>query len=154
MKTNGTKTVAAGLLAVALAAFGPGCGEDAETDTGLSIRRTADDCQDCAETKDPIYGYGYGSLFLTACRGACCGDCMASSTNLADRLFLPLEWSVSNPGLGQILASGGYSAVYRSVGGEGVNVVIVRDQAGREGIASVTQLGYPPEGEGGVTTAP
>ncbi len=112
-----------------------GC-EDVETDTGLTIRAA---CEECSGNLQ-VLGYGYGSITLTACRGACCGDCLDSSTNLVDRLFLPLEWSVSNPSLGRILASGGYTAVYESIGGKGRNIVTVRDQSGREGIAGIEQI--------------
>ena len=53
-------------------------------------------------------------------------------------LFYPLEWSVSNPGLGIILSSTGDSAIYQSFPGVvGANVVICRDQSGREGQAAV-----------------
>lgn len=60
------------------------------------------------------------------------------SNNLRE-LSLPLEWSVDNPGRGEIFGSGGYSAVYRVRSGNGVNIVRVRDQYGAEGIATVEQ---------------
>lgn len=60
-------------------------------------------------------------------------------TNTFDNLFLPLEWEVSNPNLGKIQSSGGFSAVYESNGKVGQNFINVRDQAGSEGVALVEQ---------------
>jgi hypothetical protein len=60
-------------------------------------------------------------------------------TNGVDSLFLPLEWEVSNPDIGKIQRSGGYSAVYESNGRVGQNFITVRDQAGSEGVALVEQ---------------
>lgn len=55
------------------------------------------------------------------------------STNL----YLPLEWSVTNPDLGHIQESAGYSAVYESYGIPGENVIKVKDQGTAEGVAVV-----------------
>ena len=56
-----------------------------------------------------------------------------------DRLYYPLEWSVSDPNLGVIVSSTGNSAVYRSFANRaGLNIVTCRDQSEREGLASVT----------------
>ena len=63
----------------------------------------------------------------------------ASSTNLSDRVMLPLEWSVSDPGLGRIASSGGYNAVYESYGGDGQNYITAKDQFDRKGVAVVVQ---------------
>jgi len=54
-------------------------------------------------------------------------------------LSLPLEWQVSNPGLGHIGASGGSTASYVRTGGSGDNSISVRDQYGAEGVATVHQ---------------
>jgi len=54
-------------------------------------------------------------------------------------LALPLEWEVSDSSLGQILASSGWTAVYRRKGKDGVNVVTVRDQFSREGFVAINQ---------------
>jgi hypothetical protein len=54
-------------------------------------------------------------------------------------LFLPLEWSVSDPSLGTIISSAGFSAVYRSTGKVGDNVVTVRDQGDAAGTTVVVQ---------------
>jgi hypothetical protein len=53
-------------------------------------------------------------------------------------LFHPLEWQISDPGVGRILQTAGDSAVYEAIAGPGVNTITVRDQAGYEGVASVT----------------
>ncbi|HMP73824.1 MAG TPA: hypothetical protein PKE55_11240 [Kiritimatiellia bacterium] len=56
------------------------------------------------------------------------------TTNLA----FPLEWSVSDSSLGRIIASADASAVFESAGRvAGITIVRVRDQAGREGQATV-----------------
>ena len=64
-----------------------------------------------------------------------------SSNTASDNvdLSLPLVWSVSQPALGQITWSSGRSAIYTRTGGAGVNTVIVRNQYGAEGLATVTQ---------------
>jgi len=118
-------------VAAALAVWmgaGAGC-EEAETDTGLSI--------------DPpsaaIAPYGDGAVLLSACRGSCCGECLGTSSNMSDRLLLPLEWSVHDPRLGRVTPGGGFTAVYQSTGGDGQNIVFVRDQGGREGMAVIQQ---------------
>jgi hypothetical protein len=54
-------------------------------------------------------------------------------------LSLPLEWRVSNPALGQIAGSGGFSASYQHTGARGDNAILVKDQYGAEGIATVHQ---------------
>ena len=61
-------------------------------------------------------------------------------TNGLRELSLPLEWSVSNPELGTIGASGGYSASYIAYDNKsGINTVFVKDQYGAEGVATVRQ---------------
>ncbi len=79
---------------------------------------------------------GPGSVYLTATLPE---DNAGAPTNRTDELFLPLEWSVNNPNLGRIASSGGHNAVYVSNGRNGQNVVFVKDQSGREGLASVNQ---------------
>ena len=55
-------------------------------------------------------------------------------------LSLPLEWSVSNSGLGDMASQGGNSASYvRTTGAHGDNSITVRDQYGAEGVATVRQ---------------
>jgi hypothetical protein len=55
-------------------------------------------------------------------------------------LSLPLQWSVSRPELGIIVASGGYAATYMAADGTtGDNTVLVKDQYEAEGFALVRQ---------------
>ena len=93
-----------------------GC-EDAETGSGLILTP-----QDSA-----LLGQG-ATVSITA-----------SMPDEDDEVILPLTWTVSNPSLGGILRSAGYTAVYESNGRIGQNVVICRDGLGREGLASVNQ---------------
>lgn len=57
-------------------------------------------------------------------------------------IALPLEWSVSNPEFGSITSTSGYSAVYTRTASNGENSVIVYDQHGTKGEASVDQVAY------------
>jgi len=66
------------------------------------------------------------------------GDALSVS-NRSNQMILPLSWSVSNPSLGGIMSSRGYSAVYESRGKVGQNVVFVKDNYGREGLAVINQ---------------
>jgi hypothetical protein len=71
---------------------------------------------------------GRGTVLLTAA---------PANTNAVPRLFLPLEWSVSEPPLGRIESAAGTSAVYVGLGGRGANAITVRDQSKAEGVAVV-----------------
>jgi len=55
------------------------------------------------------------------------------------QLYYPLVWWVSNPALGFLQVTEGNTVVYVATGGSGVNTVMVQDQSGAEGIASVEQ---------------
>jgi hypothetical protein len=62
------------------------------------------------------------------------------TAQVSGNLALPLEWSVSNSGLGNIISASGSNATYRANSGKtGDNVVTVKDQYGNEGSAVVTQ---------------
>ena len=55
-------------------------------------------------------------------------------------LSLPLTWHVSNPALGDISSAGGRSASYsRKKDAHGDNSVLVEDQYGAQGVATVRQ---------------
>ena len=109
--------------ALAVAFLSGGC-EDADTQMALTL------------TPDEVELTETGSVLFTAELP----DADPETTgNRAEELLLPLEWRVHNPGLGGIQASGGNSAVYQSNGRHGQNVVHVRDQGGREGVAVVNQ---------------
>ncbi len=77
------------------------------------------------------------STVLADGRGAVALSAAPANTNAVPRLFLPLEWSVSNPGLGRIESAAGTGAVYVGFGGRGANAITVRDQAKGEGVAVV-----------------
>ena len=153
MKTKRMKAIRAGGIMVALLGFAAGCGEDAQTDSALAVYPAT----------STVYADG-ATVFLTvydpdenvyeadvAAHAKASLDSDVDQTNtVASQILLPLEWSVGNPGLGRILAAGGYSAVYESYGPRGQNYVVVRDQAGREGIAAIEQRWHEgdPEEEG------
>jgi hypothetical protein len=61
------------------------------------------------------------------------------ATNGTRTLSLPLEWSVSNPGLGTITSAGGFSATYTRFEVQGDNTILVKDQYGAQGVAAVHQ---------------
>ncbi len=138
MKTKWIKTMSAGLAMVGLLGLAAGCGEDAETDTALAV----------TPASSTVYADG-ATVFLTAydpdqgvyeMRAKVSLDSdVPETSNLNSHILLPLEWSVVNPAMGRIMASAGYSAVYESYGPRGQNYILVRDQGGREGIASVEQ---------------
>ena len=153
MKTKRMKAIMAGGIMAALLGFAAGCGEDAQTDSALAVYPAT----------STVYADG-ATVFLTvydpdenvyeadvAAHAKASLDSDVDQTNtVASQILLPLEWSVGNPGLGRILAAGGYSAVYESYGPRGQNYVVVRDQAGREGIAAIEQRWHEgdPEEEG------
>lgn len=110
------------LLCLAVALVGvvfTGC-ESAEGLEGLTI--------------DPSYvelGPGSNAVVFT----------VASVTNSTARdLDLPIAWSVSNPSLGNIVSSSGYTARYSGGRGGGVNTVTARNQYGDEGRATVKHM--------------
>jgi hypothetical protein len=64
---------------------------------------------------------------------------VTTETNLYSELFYPLEWSVSDPSLGDITAQGRDTAVYVRTSKRGSNTIKVRDQGDAEGVAVVNQ---------------
>jgi len=62
-----------------------------------------------------------------------------ATPNSTNQLTYPLEWSVSDGSLGSISATTANSAVYKSTGKNGSNVVKAKDQYGNEGVATVDQ---------------
>lgn len=56
-----------------------------------------------------------------------------------ETLALPLTWSVQDEGLGRIINSSGFMAIYQRTDRNGVNTVTVRDQYDNEGFATVEQ---------------
>ena len=61
----------------------------------------------------------------------------ASITNDVSGLLYPLEWTVSDSSKGHIVSSTANVAVYQCDVGNGANVVVVRDQGDREGLANI-----------------
>jgi len=58
-------------------------------------------------------------------------------SNQVSELLYPLEWFVTEPANGRIISTAGNTAVYHADNGAGKNVVIVRDQGNREGLANI-----------------
>ena len=142
MNTKWIKAIAGGLVLAALLGFAAGCGEDAETDTALAISPAsatvyADGATVFLTAYDPDEAV-YGADAAAHAKASLDSD-VTETNELVSHIFLPLEWSVVNPAMGRVMASGGYSAVYESYGPRGQNYVIVRDQAGREGVAAIEQ---------------
>lgn len=67
------------------------------------------------------------------------GSTNATADSGLRTLSLPLEWRVSNPGLGYISGASGTSATYIRYNVNGVNTIHVEDQYGAEGSATVSQ---------------
>ena len=109
--------------ALAVALLAGGC-EDAETHMAISL------------TPDEVEMTDAGSVLFTAELADADPEATDDRT---EELLLPLVWRVQNPELGGIQSSGGNSAVYAGNGRRGQNVVHVRDQGGREGVAAVNQ---------------
>lgn len=147
MKASKARIGTAGLLAVLLAGFGAGCGEDALTDVALGINPASADVYEKGGTVvltvfDPdagVYDYSPQPVGYEEVQPAKASQDSNTTpvTNLSSQIFLPLEWTVGSPHLGRILASAGYTAIYESFGGKGQNVVTVYDRAGRAGVAVV-----------------
>ena len=74
---------------------------------------------------------------LSAKAGTGTNDLPTAANN--DRLYYPLEWSVSNPDIGIIISKSGSSAVFQTYCGRlGSTAITCRDQSEREGMATVT----------------
>ena len=99
-----------------------GC-ESTTTDTGITV----------APSTATISGPSTGVVFTASCSGT-------GTNGINKDLYLPLEWSVSNPSLGNIMSSVGFTAIYESTGAKGRNAITVRDQGGAEGVALVNQI--------------
>lgn len=107
----------------AVAAVNLGCESTETTESAITV------------TVEPVGGVLVGknaTATLTA-------SIMIADSNKTESLVLPLEWNISNGGLGAITKSAGLSAVYVSNGKEGANTISVKDRIGRSGVAAVTQ---------------
>jgi len=105
------------LIAVAMGVWS-GC-EQAEGLDGLSVNPPAAILGDSSNTTTTV----------------------AFTASISGPLALPLEWRVSNSGLGWIASHSGSNAVYKgTTGAKGDNIITARDQYGNEGSAVVTHL--------------
>ena len=68
------------------------------------------------------------------------GDTNTTTESGLRELSLPLTWRITNPMLGSIAASGGYSCTYVRNSTRGVQTIMVEDQYGAQGSATVDQL--------------
>ena len=64
-------------------------------------------------------------------------DVSAAVTNSQSGLLYPLEWWVTDSTMGRIISTTANVAVYQCDIAGGVNLVIVRDQSDREGLANI-----------------
>ena len=67
------------------------------------------------------------------------GGTNAAGTAQLGGMSLPVDWSVSNRELGEIIATDGQRGTYTRTALGGVNIVTARDQSGSEVIATVEQ---------------
>lgn len=110
----------AGMVAVVACVFCAGC---ENTETGMTL--TVTPATSVINTN--------GVVLLKA------GLPENTSSNETRQIYFPLSWSVSNSKIGFLRDMAGDSAVYEGRNAKGVNTVTVRDQAGAEGIAVITQ---------------
>jgi hypothetical protein len=64
-------------------------------------------------------------------------DVSAAATNTVSGLLYPLAWSVTDPTMGRIVSSTANAAVYECTVTDGENIVVVRDEGDREGLATI-----------------
>ena len=134
MKTKGMKAMGAGLALAALLGLAGGC-EDAETDTALAVDPSSSETTGKGETV-VLTAYDPDEVVYAK---ASVDSTVSESNSISAQILLPLEWRVSNGGLGRIASSAGYAAIYESYGTEGQNYITVQDQIGRKGTAVVEQ---------------
>lgn len=110
-------------LLLTAALFSSGC-ESTNNDEGLTlVGHTVANTEDTSTIQVTVGKHD--SVYLTV-----------TSTG-TDDVYQPLTWSVNNPQLGNITKTAGTTATYDSLGTVGNNVISVKDQSGREGIAVV-----------------
>jgi hypothetical protein len=123
MKTRGNATKGCGFVLALLMAWGLSACERSEQGDAITVTPAVTTLE------------GPSATVLTASPAE---DGVVSS-NRVEALYLPLTWWVSDPELGNITASGGYTAVYSSTTKEGQNTVFVSDEVGAEGNAVIIQ---------------
>lgn len=68
------------------------------------------------------------------------------NTGTVDMVIYPLEWEVSDPSIGRIAARSANQAVYvQQARRSSLNVITVKDQMGRRGVATVEWSSSPVE---------
>ena len=137
-----------GLMAMGVAAAWmlAGCETSSSADREIDIAPKSIQLTNDAYWVVTFIADGSGASTNMSVKATTTNDLPTAADN--DRLYYPLEWSVSNPYLGIILSSSGNSAVYQSYPHvAGVNIVTCRDQSGREGQASAVLTSPPPEEE-------
>ncbi len=104
---------------------------------GLAMAWVNSGCEEAKGTN----GIGVSPASVTLNVTASTGTATAVFTATVNgSLALPLEWNVSDPGLGTIVNHSGSNAVYAANGtATGNNTVSVRDQYDNEGFATVHQ---------------
>jgi hypothetical protein len=78
--------------------------------------------------------------YVDLTRGSNMVEFVISTNSRGSELGLPLEWIVTDPTLGRIVGSAGYSAIYIRFAPNGDNTIIARDQYDNEGFAVVRQM--------------
>ena len=115
MKASASRRVVWLLLAAAACVVAVGC-EKANDLGGVSV-----------DPPDVVLGGSSNVVYFTA------------SVPSNNATALPLQWSVSDPGLGGFRGVAGVNAVYIRNAPDGINVVTVRTPDGSKGIAVVRQ---------------
>jgi hypothetical protein len=129
-RPSSARLLAAAALALA-ALLHAGCDRDVDDASILLTLRTQED--DAESPSATVLEGVRSTLYATAAN---------AGTNT---LVLPLVWSVSQPHLGAIAGSAGFSAVYQSHGIVGNNLIYCTDQAQRQGVAVVECVRPPAE---------
>jgi len=105
---------------------------------GLTLAWIDSGCEEAKGVNGIALSPAAATLSVTGSNGASATVLFTASLN--GPLALPLEWGVSNPGLGTIANHSGSNAVYVAQGSQtGNNIVSVKDQYDNEGSAVVTQ---------------
>jgi hypothetical protein len=105
---------------------------------GLLVSAILMGCEGAADT----VGLGIEPSFVdltSSSNTATTGTQTFSVTTGLRELSLPLTWRVSNPTLGSISSSGGTMASYLRTTANGDNSIVVEDQYGARGVATVRQ---------------
>ncbi len=117
-------SVAVGLLAWGVVVLSTGC-EEAEGTASLTV--------------EPAFVDLTAGTVVSNLNSSATTQTFTVTEDSLRSLSLPLIWSVSNPSLGTISYSGGRSASYVRSNARGDNAILVEDQYGARGTATVRQ---------------